>query len=838
MATLIVLFSSAVGRLAIVLVLTGLALTFSAQLLAQEGGTGDVVSPAEAPALVPLTGIKQVVTGGAHTCALTTLGAVKCWGHDGFGQVGDAANADDKFLPVDVAGLSSGVQAISAGGSHTCALTTAGRVKCWGRDDGEQLGDGAGETHQATPVDIADTNTEFKAITAGGGHTCALTVAGQVKCWGLDATGQIGEGGDTLDKPVPMDVAGITEPVQAIAAGGQHTCALLTTGTVMCWGSDSEGQIGDGPGPAAPKHTPVNVSGLSNVATIAAGDFHTCAMTTTGAIYCWGNDAFGAIGDGPDISDKVTPVLVPGFTSGATALSAGGAHTCAVTVAGEVKCWGRDDFGQVGDGPDSTVKDTPVNVVGLSAGVVGIAAGGSHSCALTSQGGAKCWGADHNGHAGDGAHNQQKNVPVDVMTTTTCYQLNVASSGGALPSVTPATSPGCPTGHHLSGALLTLHAAPVAATRVKSWSAPVSALPGSTAVSFLMPSADVTVTVTYENCRNLTRTGAGGPPPVANPVNSPGCAANTYAAGESVLLSALPTPGTRVNAWSTPATGTVGSTTAYLAMPNTNVTVNVVYESCRTLTLTASGGAAPSASPVHSVGCPLNSYAQGDTLTLSAAPSSGTRVKAWAAPASGSAGATSASLTMPNANLSIQVTYEPCHTLGRTGTGGNAPIANPAYSPGCPADTFAAGESIVLSSVPNAGMRVNSWNGAEATPATGSQVNAIVMPNANATVSVIYESCFALVVSRSGEGEVPTTDPTVTHGCLTGGFVAGQVIVLGAQPASGWRVARWEGTTDNASTASVNTAIMGGSATNVRVVYEEIPSPPITYRISLPFVNR
>jgi len=214
------------------------ALTGNAQSLPQE--------------LVPLDGIVQV-TVGSNTCALTTAGGVKCWGGNRCGALGDGTTAD-KSTPVDVVGLGSGVAAIAAGGAHTCALTTGGGVKCWGDNGSGQLGDGP-FSDSWTPVDVVGLGSGVAAIAAGWQHTCALTSAGGVKCWGNNENGQLGDG-TTGDKNTPVDVVGLGSSMAAIAAGGAHTCALSTAGGVKCWGINYSGQLGDG---TAWRTTPVDV---------------------------------------------------------------------------------------------------------------------------------------------------------------------------------------------------------------------------------------------------------------------------------------------------------------------------------------------------------------------------------------------------------------------------------------------------------------------------------------------------------------------------------------------------------------------------------------------------
>jgi alpha-tubulin suppressor-like RCC1 family protein len=235
---------------------------------------------------VPSALPSAVGAGGRHTCALTTAGGVKCWGDDGDGQLGNGTSDINQRTPVNVVGLTSGVQVISVGSSHTCALTTSGGVKCWGSNEYGQLGDGTSD-NRFTPVDVVGLTSGVQAIAAGSLHTCALTSSGGVKCWGASNSGQVGDGTFSFNRPTPVDVVGLTSGVQAIAAGSSHSCALTNSGGVKCWGANHSGQLGDGT--SDNRFAPVDVVGLtSGVQAITAGGSHTCALTSAGGIKCWG----------------------------------------------------------------------------------------------------------------------------------------------------------------------------------------------------------------------------------------------------------------------------------------------------------------------------------------------------------------------------------------------------------------------------------------------------------------------------------------------------------------------------------------------------------------------
>jgi hypothetical protein len=188
------------------------------------------------------SGITAIAAGRHHTCALTGAGAVKCWGYNYYGQLGDGTTTT-RTTPVRVAGLDSGVTAIGAGVHHTCAMTTEGG-RCWGYNGYGELGDGT-RTSRSTPVDILGLDDSLTVLTAGFDHTCALTSTGAVKCWGRNNWGQLGDG-TGWDRLAPVDVLGLSGGAIGVAAGENHACAVTSNGDVQCWGDNRNGQLGNG----------------------------------------------------------------------------------------------------------------------------------------------------------------------------------------------------------------------------------------------------------------------------------------------------------------------------------------------------------------------------------------------------------------------------------------------------------------------------------------------------------------------------------------------------------------------------------------------------------------
>jgi len=245
------------------------------------------------------------------------------------------------------------------------------------------------------------------AVSAGWAHTCAVLSDGTVLCWGNNGSGELGTGGHGPGL-IPTAVEGMTDAAAVSAGGGSHTCAVLSDGTAMCWGNNVYGQLGDGTN--INSSVPVAVSGMTGAVALSAGGTHTCSLLSDGRAMCWGYNEHGELGNGSVPVSSFVPVVVSGLTD-AVSLSAGWAHTCAVLSDGTARCWGNNVSYQLGDGT-MVDREIPVAVSGL-AGAVAVTAGRNHTCALLSDGTAMCWGANGAGELGDGT-TTDRSVPAAV----------------------------------------------------------------------------------------------------------------------------------------------------------------------------------------------------------------------------------------------------------------------------------------------------------------------------------------------------------------------------------------------------------------------------------------
>jgi alpha-tubulin suppressor-like RCC1 family protein len=376
----------------------------------------------EVPSPPPDASVLAVAAGIDHACALLAGGAVTCWGANSYGQLGDGTDigpgacASDSCstTPVAVPGLSSGVVAISASLWDTCALRSDGTVACWGDNASGQVGSDGSQGPQicssfescaTSPVTVPGV-AGATAIAVGGLEACAVLADGTAKCWGGDVYGELGNGmASSSVATAPVVVSHLSGAVAISVGGESFACALLSDGSVACWGGDALGELGNDSTVDSP--TPVPVSGLHDAIAISAGESHACALLSDGTIACWGDNSTGALGlptsgpstdDGGGAASVLTPELVPGV-SGAIAISAGVEYTCAVLAGGSVACWGANQYGQLGDG-NTTDSSTPVVIAGLS-GVTGISAN-RNTCAVSSYRSIACWGDNFVGSLGAG----------------------------------------------------------------------------------------------------------------------------------------------------------------------------------------------------------------------------------------------------------------------------------------------------------------------------------------------------------------------------------------------------------------------------------------------------
>lgn len=352
--------------------------------------------------------------GGAHTCGVKQDGSTFCWGSGGFGQLGDPSNPGNPVAR-PVSNLSP-AENVAVGGAHSCALPRDFHPRCWGSNERGQLGDGSGQ-NQWSSVPVVDVPI-MMFIDGGYDNTCGVDQSGGAWCWGDNSYGQLGHGADPLDdcggqscSLEPVQVLNLTG-VDRVAVGLSHACALDQTKRLWCWGSNSHGQLGYDPG-GNTSDVPQQATTRSDYDVVACGGQFTCGLAG-GTVWCWGDNSSGQLGDPNYIQDRSDQPVRVGLTLGASAVSAGWNYACAVADNRTVWCWGANTYGQIGTGQTGAMERTPQMVQNLQ-DAIWITSGGDHACVLRDGSTAWCWGRNEWGQLGDGQNYPSSTVPVMVV---------------------------------------------------------------------------------------------------------------------------------------------------------------------------------------------------------------------------------------------------------------------------------------------------------------------------------------------------------------------------------------------------------------------------------------
>jgi alpha-tubulin suppressor-like RCC1 family protein len=388
-----------------------------------DGGGGiDGGGSACAPVGVDLQNVVAISAGVDFACAALTDGSVWCWGDDDNGQLGSMMNEPGLHCasntcvgPITVPGA-TGAKSVAAGLGGACALSASGAVSCWGDNTNGQLGNNS-TTSSTSPVAVSGLTTAM-AISAGDQTMCALETGGGVVCWGAGVLGQIGDD-STANALTPTAPTGLG-PATAIAGGDGRSCAV-TSGSVECWGDNNLGELGNG-NSGNNSDMPTMAVGVSGATAVSSFGFTTCALGSSGTVTCWGDDSNGELGTGIVSATPVTMAgsAVSGITT-ATAIATGQQNfACALLANGTVECWGQNSEGQLGDGT-MTDSPLPVPVMGIS-NATAITAGGDFACALLANTMVECWGRNNDAQLGNGS-TVDAPTPTTVMEPDSCSMI-------------------------------------------------------------------------------------------------------------------------------------------------------------------------------------------------------------------------------------------------------------------------------------------------------------------------------------------------------------------------------------------------------------------------------
>jgi alpha-tubulin suppressor-like RCC1 family protein len=373
-------------------------------------GNGNVTADQESP-VQEYTGAMDWVSVSSKNrtnCALKSDGTIYCWGDGDDGELGNGSTTGSAIAIQETTAATNWSQ-VSSGSNFSCAVKTDDTLWCWGYDGDGRLGEGPGTADQTSPAQESTLATDWAQVDASGGwsgaHACAVKTGGQLYCWGSDDNGQLGNGATAGDQQDPGQESTAATDWSQVSTGYYHTCAIKTDGSLFCWGVDDDGQLGNG-ATAGDQISPSQEStAATDWAQISAGSDHSCAIKTDGTLWCWGDDTDGELGNGATAGDQISPSQESTLATDWAQVSAGQNFTCAVKVDRSLWCWGNDGgnnwYGNLGNGPAITGDQiSPSQEITAATDWVSVTAAGQHACAVKTDGTLWCWGDEYGGRLG------------------------------------------------------------------------------------------------------------------------------------------------------------------------------------------------------------------------------------------------------------------------------------------------------------------------------------------------------------------------------------------------------------------------------------------------------
>jgi len=754
---------------------------------------------------VAVSGVTTAISAGAgieHSCALLADGSVRCWGTNFVGQLGNGTIGGGSAVPGAVQNL-SGVAGLAAGGFHNCAILSDRTVQCWGRNQDGQLGNGNNTTDAGTPQVVSGLGG-VTALAGGGYHTCALLTDASVRCWGRNDRGQLGDG-TTTSRSTPVVVSGMTNALQ-ITAGLYHTCALLGDGTVQCWGQNDSGQVGN---TMVFSSVPVTVSGFSNTVAVSAGVFHSCALLSGGTVQCWGQNGNGQLGNGTTANSS-SPVVVSGL-SNASRVTGAGLHTCAILSNQSARCWGYNVYGQLGNG---NTADSPVPVSVTGTGGVTWSSSNPAVATIDAGGRATAVGRGTTTIAVTDGSGNSGNTTLTVAELN-ALSVALAGTGAGTVTSSPAGI-NCGTDcaeTYSTGTTVTLTATPVSGSLFAGWSGGGCSGTGSCTVTL---NADTAVTARFDRVTfalTVSRSGGGSGTVTSNPAGID-CGldcAETFTSGTSVTLTASASSGSVFGGWSGGGcTGTGTCTVTVAAATTVDARFNLITYSLG-VTRTGAGSGSVTSSPAG-INCGTDcseTYASGTAVALTATPANNSTFAGWSG---GCSGTGSCSLNM-TADTSASARFDLITfpvTVSRAGSGTGTVTSNPAGI-NCGADCsepYVVGSSVTLTAVAASGSVLTGWTGCNTT----SGATCTVTVNAARAVTATFARIYTLTVQKSGLGSGTVTSSPAGISCgsnCSASFISATTVTLTATPGMLTIFTGWSGcdsTSGNTCTVNMNAA--------------------------------
>ena len=372
------------------------------------GPSGVVVTPdPQSPGAIAAS----ISAGGSISCLLLIDHTIKCLGNNQYGQLGNGSTDTQSLVPVIVTGINNATS-VSSGEAHSCALLIDNTIKCWGYNSNGQLGNGSAGGFSRVPLAVTGINNAI-SISSGAYHSCALLIDHTVKCWGSNNYWQLGNASASINTnwPVPQAVTGL-DNATSISAGANHSCALLIDNTIICWGYNGNGGLGNSNASSVQSYQLWVVTGIDNATAINAGPDHSCALLIDNTIKCWGSSNVGQLGKAAywGYSSSSVPLSVDEIST-AVAISTGYQYSCALLLDNTIKCWGYNSNGEIGNGITGNVW-SPVAVSGIDSATAISSAVGSTNCALLVDNTIKCWGSNASGQLENGTVGGFSRIPL------------------------------------------------------------------------------------------------------------------------------------------------------------------------------------------------------------------------------------------------------------------------------------------------------------------------------------------------------------------------------------------------------------------------------------------
>jgi alpha-tubulin suppressor-like RCC1 family protein len=342
----------------------------------------------------------EIIAGGYHTCALTSIGELYCWGRNYYGQLGDGST-DHKNTPTMTI-FENGRKKVYLGDDNSCAVLDDGELQCWGQNNNGQVGDNSTiDKIKPTKINIKG-GSSITHMALSDSHTCAVFDDGTMYCWGANSFGQLGDKTKN-NKKVPTASIAVEKKVLQVSTGWDHTCVIIQDNSLQCWGYNIFGTLGDGTTVSKTMPTEVSIEGGEAVMQVVTGGLHTCALSVDGMLYCWGYNNDGQLGDGTS-TNKLVPQKIIVNNGKKIKKVASMFHTCVISDDDTVWCWGNNLYGQIGDGT-TTNRFVPTKIdIGDERAVTQIVVGLYHTCARLDDNAMKCWGGNDAGELGTGTN--------------------------------------------------------------------------------------------------------------------------------------------------------------------------------------------------------------------------------------------------------------------------------------------------------------------------------------------------------------------------------------------------------------------------------------------------